>query len=140
MRMILSFILSFGLSFGLGVSGCVASASAGSLSQEADINKGLFYMAVADEIRKRCGDISPRVVTAISYMRALKAEAQSRGYTEAEIDAYITDKAEKRKIRGRSDDYIRSMGAMPNDGPSLCELGQSEIAKQSPIGKFLKAK
>lgn len=136
MRMILSFVLSLGL----GVSGGVASASAGSLSQESEINQGLFYMAVADEIRKRCGTISPRIVTAISYMRSLKAEALERGYTEAEIDAYIADKEEKRKIRGRSDDYIRSMGAMPNDGPSLCKLGQTEIAKQSPIGKFLKAK
>ncbi|ARE81735.1 NADH dehydrogenase subunit E [Roseovarius mucosus] len=136
MRMILSFVLSLGL----GVSSGVAAVRAGSLAQEADINQGLFYMAVADEIRKRCADISPRVMTAISYMRALKAEAQSRGYTEAEIDAYISDKAEKRKIRGRSDDYIRSMGAMPNDGPSLCDLGRAEIAKQSPIGKFLKAK
>lgn len=136
MRVILSFVLSLGL----GASGGVASASAGSLAQEADINQGLFYMAVADEIRKRCGDISPRVFTAIAYMRALKDEAQSRGYTEDEIEAYISDKAEKRKIRGRSDDYIRSQGAMPNDEPSLCDLGRAEIAKQSPIGKFLKAK
>lgn len=136
MRMILSFVLSLGI----GVSGIAAAASAGSLAREADINQGLFHMAVADEIRKRCGSISPRVFRAISYMKSLKAEARQRGYTEAEIDAYISDKDEKRKIRARSDAYIRLMGAMPNDGPSLCELGQTEIAKQSPIGKFLKAK
>lgn len=113
------------------------AAGADSLAQETDINARLVEIAIADEIRKNCETISPRIFTAWARMRALKAEAERRGYTEAEIEAYVTDKDEKRTIRGRSDAYIRAHGAEPNDGPSLCRLGKEEIEKQSPIGALL---
>lgn len=122
----------------LGVSALWAAAS--SLAQETDINDRLFEIAVADEIRKSCDSISPRIFTAWRRMQALKAEAIRRGYTEAEIEAYVSDKDEKRKMRARSDAYVRRHGAEPNDGPSLCRLGKEEIAKQSRIGSLLVAR
>ena len=115
-------------------------AGASSLAQETDINNRLFEIAVADEIRKSCDSISPRIFTAWRRMQALKAEAIKRGYTEAEIEAYVSDKDEKRKMRARSDAYVRKHGAEPNDGPSLCRLGKEEIAKQSRIGSLLVAR
>lgn len=134
MRMIMPFALC------LAISGTAVAASAGSLAQEAEINLGLFHLSVADEIRKRCNEISPRYFVALNYMKSLKEEAIRRGYSEAEIDRYIHDKSEKAKMRARSDAYIRTQGAEPNDGPSLCILGHTEIAKQSPIGALLKAR
>lgn len=134
MRMILPF------AFSLVMTGTTVAASAGSLAQEAEINLGLFHLSVADEIRKRCKEISPRYFVALNYMKSLKQEALRRGYTDAEIDQYIHDKAEKARMRARSDAYIRTQGAEPNDGPSLCILGHTEIAKQSPIGALLKAR
>lgn len=118
----------------------VPAASAASLSQETDINNALLEIAVADEIRKRCGSISPRMLVALGRMRALKAEARKRIYSDAEIENYVSDKEEKRNMRARADAYIRANGAKPNDGPSLCALGQSEIAKQSRIGSLLWAR
>ena len=73
-------------------------------------------------------------------MRALKAEARKRGYTDAEIDAYINNEAEQQKMRARRNAYLRANGAEPNDGPSLCALGRSEIAKRSRIGALLWAR
>ena len=114
--------------------------AADTLARETDINDRLFEIAVADEIRKSCGSISPRFFTAWRRMQALKATAKERGYTDAEIEDYINDKAEKRKMRARSDAYVRKHGAEPNDGPSLCRLGKEEIAKQSRIGSLLVAR
>lgn len=124
----------------LAVAALVPAASAASLSQETDINDALFEIAVANEIRKECDSISPRLFTAIGRMNDLKAEARQRGYSDAEIDAYVNDKAEKRKMRERRNAYIRAQGATPDDGPSLCALGQTEIAKQSAIGALLRAR
>lgn len=118
----------------------VPAASAASLAQETDINDALFVIAVANEIRKECDSISPRLFTAIGRMNDLKAEARRRGYSDDEIDAYVNDKEEKRKMRERRNDYIRAQGAIPDDGPSLCALGRTEIAKQSAIGALLKAR
>lgn len=132
MRMILAAILGVGLA--------VPEAGAASLAQEEDINQRLVEMSVADEIRKRCDSVSARIFVGLSLMRDLKAQAMERGYSEAEVEAYVSDKAEKRKIRGRADAYIRDRGAAPNDGPSLCVLGHDEIAKQSRIGALLRAR
>lgn len=122
----------------VGLGCALPAAAAGSLAEEEDINQGLFYLAVGDEIRKRCDSITPRVFRAIGYMNSLKDEALARGYSRDEIETYINDKEEKRKIRGRSDAYIRAQGAEPNDGPSLCRLGRAEIARDSPIGQLLR--
>ncbi len=124
----------------LAVAAMVPAASAASLAQETDINDALFEIAVANEIRKECDSISPRIFTAIGRMNALKAEARRRGYSDAEIDAYVDNKAEKQKMRARRNEYIRAQGAVPDDGPSLCALGEREIAKQSPIGALLVAR
>ncbi|RXV62146.1 hypothetical protein C6W92_11620 [Roseovarius sp. A46] len=124
----------------LAVAAMVPAASAASLAQETDINDALFEIAVANEIRKECDSISPRIFTAIGRMNALKAEARRRGYSNAEIDAYVNDKAEKQKMRARRNEYIRAQGAVPDDGPSLCALGESEISKQSRIGALLVAR
>ena len=59
----------------LAVAAMVPAASAASLSQETDINTALFEIAVANEIRKECDSISPRIFTAIGRMNALKSEA-----------------------------------------------------------------
>ncbi|MFB9150775.1 DUF5333 domain-containing protein [Roseovarius ramblicola] len=119
---------------------CGTEVRAGTLAQETGINQRLVEMSVADEIRKRCDSISARFFAGLKLMMALRSEARERGYTAAEIEDYVSDKEEKRKIRGRADAYIRAHGAEPNDGPSLCALGQSEIAKQSRIGALLRAR
>ncbi len=94
MRLISSLILSASLVFGAG------AAQAG-LSSEQDINDGLLVLAVADKIRRECGEIGGRLFTARAYSERLKEIAISRGYSEAEIDAYINDKVEKAKMRER---------------------------------------
>ncbi|MGI3210526.1 DUF5333 domain-containing protein [Roseovarius tibetensis] len=134
MRVTLSLVLWFAMT------ATVVEARAGSLASEKDINTGLFNVAVADKIRRQCDEISPRLFTAMSYLQALKSEARKRGYSDAEIDRYIEDPAEKSKMRARRDAYIRASGAEPDEGPSMCTLGRQEIARQSQIGQLLKAR
>ncbi len=134
MRMTLMATLLLGLSAG------PLTASAQSLAQEEAINSGLFTVAVANKIRKRCDSIAPRMFRAIGYLENLKTQARQLGYSDAEIDAYVNDPTEKDKMDDRRDAYIRANGADPDDGPSMCALGYREITKQSQIGKLLRAK
>jgi hypothetical protein len=134
MRIILSLVLS------LVIGASAATASAGSLAREADINQGLFYVAVADKIRRECGRITPRFFAARAYLANLKENAAKRGYSEAEIDAYLDDRVEKAKMRERRDAYFVANGASPKNSQSLCNLGLREIENESQIGKLLKAK
>jgi ABC-type oligopeptide transport system substrate-binding subunit len=128
------------LVIGIAATGSVAEARAGSLATEDDINAGLFNVAVADRIRNKCDEISPRYFTALSYLQRLKGEARKRGYSDAEIDRYINDDAERAKMEERRNAYIRASGAHPGDRASLCRLGRQEIARDSQIGQLLRAR
>ncbi|MFX0545661.1 DUF5333 domain-containing protein [Roseovarius sp. S1116L3] len=117
-----------------------ASAARADLAAEQDINAGLLAIAAADKIRRDCGDISGKFWAARSYVNQLKGMAEKRGYTEAEIEAYVNDDAEQDKMRERRNAYFKSKGASNLDAASLCRLGQEEIKNRSRIGSFLKAK
>ena len=134
MRLILTLVI------GIAATASVADARAQSLATEDDINAGLFNVAVADRIRKKCDDISPRYFTALGYLQSLKTEARKRGYSDDEIDRYINDDTERARMEERRNAYIRASGANPSDRASLCRLGRQEIARDSQIGQLLKAR
>ncbi|PVA11869.1 hypothetical protein DC366_02735 [Pelagivirga sediminicola] len=133
MRLILTTLLA------LSIAGS-ASAARADLAAEADINAGLLAVAAADKIRRECGDLSGRFWAARSYVNQLKGMATQRGYTDAQIDAYVNDSAEQAKMRERRNAYFKSKGASNLDAASLCRLGREEIKNRSRIGSFLKAK
>lgn len=116
-----------------------ASAKSG-LANETDINNDLFVFAIANEIRKKCDSISPRMFRAISFRNDLYSKAKKRGYSTREIDAYIDNKAEQNKMKARGNEYLKQYGASLNDKASLCRAGKAEINKRSRIGSLLKAK
>ncbi|MEO1140060.1 MAG: DUF5333 family protein, partial [Pseudomonadota bacterium] len=69
------------------------------LADETAINTGLLYIAAADKIRRECGSIGGRLFKAQGYANALKAAATERGYSEAEVDAYVNNKANRAAMR-----------------------------------------
>ncbi|QYX55620.1 DUF5333 domain-containing protein [Roseovarius sp. SCSIO 43702] len=136
MRMIQTFTLSLAL-----VAGSMGAVSAkAGLQNEKDINAGLLAVAAADKIRRECDSIGGRFFTARAYANQLKAMAKERGYTDAEIDAYVNSKANQRAMRERRNAYFKSKGASNLDAQSLCVLGRAEMSKKSAIGVLLKAK
>ncbi len=133
MRLILTTLIALSL-------GGMANAARADLAAEQDINAGLLAIAAANKIRRECGDLSGKYWAARSYVTQLKEMATSRGYTEAQIDAYVNDDTEKAKMRERRNAYFKSKGASNLDAASLCRLGREEIKNRSRIGSFLKAK
>lgn len=133
MRMIAPLALSVSILAGAAT----ASAETG-LRFEDDINAGLLAVGIADEIRKNCDSIDGRVVKALFYMRNLRQLARERGYSEAEIDAYVDNKAEKRKMRRKGDAYMAAKGVDSEKTETFCDLGRAEIAANSQIGQFLR--
>lgn len=135
MRMITPLVLSATLS----LTSPAAGAATG-LKGETDINNGLLIAAVAEKIQRECSSIGARMFRARAYAHGLKDIAEDRGYTMAEIEAYVDDSDEKRKMRERRNAYFKSKGASNLDPDSLCVLGHAEIKKNSQIGQLLRAK
>lgn len=106
----------------------------------ARIDNAVFDVAVADQIRKKCPDIAPRVVKSLTMYRELRKYARSLGYTDAEIDAYGDSDFEKNRMRAKGEAYMRANGVVASDPQSYCALGRKEIQKASRIGSLLREK
>ncbi|MGP6085518.1 DUF5333 domain-containing protein [Antarctobacter jejuensis] len=108
------------------------------LREVAEIDNGLMAIAIADEIRKSCDDIQPRMIRAITQINALEQKARDLGYSKDEIDDYVTSKSEKARMRKKAESWLVSKGVNPNDRGALCQFGRDEIARGGAIGYFLR--
>ncbi len=110
------------------------------LSQQSEINTGLLAIGIADEVRKQCDRIAPRMLTAFGYLQTLQSKAADMGYSRAEIDAYVTSAEEKAKMRARGEAVLAAAGVRRDAPDTFCTYGLAEIAKGSLIGSFLRAR
>ncbi len=110
------------------------------LSQERYINDRLIAARIADRIRRECPSIDGRIVYAYMQARALKKYARDKGYSEAEIDAFLDSRVDKDRIYAVAEDYMAKNGVKPGDAESFCRLGRDEIARNTVTGSLLSAK
>ncbi len=99
----------------------------------------LFYIAVADEIRKKCPSISGRLFKGMNDLRRLKDYANSLGYSDKEIEDFVESESERARMTERGEDYLAQYGADRDKPETLCVLGRAEIERNSAIGVYLKA-
>jgi hypothetical protein len=104
------------------------------------IDNGLLYIGLADQIRKNCPAISARFFKALMAVRALEAQARDMGYSTEEIRAFMDSDVEKARMRARGEAYLKAHGVTSEDPQSYCALGRAEIEKSSQIGTLLRAK
>ena len=109
-----------------------------SLRDVEPVETGLLAISVADKIRRECGEISGRLLRAHGEMRALYDLARSRGFSDAEIEAYVTAESEKQRMRAKRDAYLAERGVVKSDPETYCAAGRAEIRSASRIGVLLR--
>ncbi|WVX48159.1 hypothetical protein ROLI_012370 [Roseobacter fucihabitans] len=127
----------------LCLAGVLSASGAGAdiapLRDVKSIDDGLFVIGLADQIRKNCPVISPRVFKALGALQDLNNQAMAMGYTKAEIDAHVESDVEKDRLRARARTYMAQQGLEPDEA-GYCALGKSEIERNSKIGTLLRQK
>jgi hypothetical protein len=108
------------------------------LREVAEIDDMVMKVAIADEIRKSCDDINARLLTAYMTLNGLKSRARDLGYSDEEIEHYVTSKSEKARMRAKAEAYLSDNGIPANDRAALCRFGQAQIRSQTEIGQLLK--
>ncbi|ASP21743.1 NADH dehydrogenase subunit E [Antarctobacter heliothermus] len=108
------------------------------LNQVSEIDDGLMAIAIADEIRKNCNDISARMIRAYRQIQALEKRAKALGYSDDEIDTYVNSSAEKKRMRKKAETWLASKGVAASDEKALCKFGRDDIARGGPVGFFLR--
>lgn len=125
----------------MGVGALAAPAAAlEPLSQERYINDRLIAARIADRIRRECPSIGARMIYAYSQARALERYALDKGYSREQVDAFLDDKAERKRIYAVAEDYMTRNGVQKGDAESYCRLGRQEIANRTVTGSLLVAK
>lgn len=104
------------------------------------ISRGLFTLAVADEIGKRCSRIYSRKFRGLIFAQSLFFYAKEKDYSYSEVKAFIDDDKEKEKLRKRVILYFKSEGVDVKVNSTFCPLGYREIKKKSQIGVLLSGK
>ena len=109
------------------------------LNENPTVMNGFYQIGLADEVRKNCESISARMFRAWSYLRSLERYAKDEGYSEAEIEELVENRAEKEKLRAQIRADLKVRGASPKHPEGYCTVGREEIAKGSTAGRLLRA-
>lgn len=110
------------------------------LSQERHVNDSLVQARVADMLRRGCPDLDARMIRAFNEARKLKRYALSQGYSEAQIDAFLDNRDERRRIYAQADQYMTENGVVNGQPETFCRLGRQEIAQGTIAGSLLVAR
>ncbi|UWQ22837.1 DUF5333 domain-containing protein [Jannaschia sp. W003] len=120
----------------LAIATVAAPASAG-LRDERAITEGLITIGIAYEISERCASIDARRFRGIAALLSLRNEARALGYSGAEIEAFIDDRAEKDRLEAIARGRLAKMGAPAGDAEAHCRVGRAEAARGSAVGQLL---
>ena len=109
------------------------------LHENPTVISGFYAIGLADEVRKNCSSIGPRMIRAYNYLRALHGWAKDNGYTDAEIEELVDNRKEKEALRARIRADLKDRGASPQTPEGYCTVGREEIAKETAAGRLLRA-
>lgn len=121
---------------------CVAAPAVAlqPLHENPRVVSGFYAIGLADEVRKKCDRIEPRMIRAFTYLRSLERFARNAGYTSEQIEELADNRAEKEKLRARIRADLAKRGATPETPEGYCTVGREEIAKGSAAGRLLRAR
>ena len=108
------------------------------INTEKHINETLLQGFIGDAIADNCPALEPRKLRALGELNRLRSYAQEKGYTIAEIRAFVTDKEEKARGKAEAAEWLKARGAEPGKSEEYCRIGREEIAKESLIGYLLR--
>ena len=109
------------------------------LHENPTVVSGFYAIGLADEVRKNCTSISPRLLRAYNFLKSLERYAYDAGYTEAQIDELVDNKTARRDLEKRIRRDLRKRGASSESPEGYCTVGREEIAKDTMAGRLLRA-
>lgn len=114
------------------------AAGAQSLAQDPTVRQGFYAIGLADEIRKNCPGISPRLVRAYTFLKSLESHALQSGYTQDDIEALKDDDAARSELEAQIRADLAARGASPGNAAGYCQVGREEMGRGTAAGRLLR--
>ncbi|MBE0413191.1 DUF5333 domain-containing protein [Yoonia sp.] len=108
------------------------------LKDVAEVRDGIIHVGMAYEISQECDGIRARTFRGIGYLQSLKNRARELGYSAEDIDAYVNDRAEKRRLEQIARDRLAALGAVAGDAETYCAVGRAQIDADTRVGWLLR--
>lgn len=102
------------------------------------ISEGLIIVGMAYELGRKCDSVSPRMIRGLNFLHGLKNEARALGYSDAEIDAFVDDRAEKSRLEGVARERLVALGVQPNDRATYCTVASAQMSEATQVGQLLR--
>lgn len=109
------------------------------INTEPHINNILLQGFIGDAIADNCPTMEPRKLRALGELNKLRTYALGKGYTTAEVRAFVTSDSEKARGKAEAAAWLAERGAEPGKTEDYCRIGEEEIAKESLIGYLLRS-
>ncbi len=122
----------------LGVLLAAPLAAQTPLRDVAKVRDGIVFVGMAYEISEQCDELSARLFRGLSYLNSLRSHARELGYSEAEIEAYIDDRAERDRLEAIARNSLAELGVVDNDAATYCAVGRAQIAANTRVGWLLR--
>ena len=109
------------------------------INTEKHINSVLLQGFIADQIADNCPSINGRRIRALNELIKLRDYALSKGYSSAEVKAFVENKTEKARGKAEAASWLKAKGAVQGKPQAYCAVGEAEIARKSLIGSLLRS-
>jgi len=108
------------------------------LGQVDRVRNGIIQVGMAYELSDKCSSLQPRLLRGISYLNELKRYAQAQGFSDAEIDAYVDNKAEQDRLEAMARRQLAALGVVAGREETYCRVGRAQIAEKTRVGWMLR--
>lgn len=110
------------------------------ISEVGEVREGLITAGITVEIGQKCSALEVRRIEGAAFLWGLRNTARRAGFSQDEIAAYIDNAEEKKRLEAIARDRMRRMGVVEGREETYCALGRAEMAKDSTIGRHLRAR
>ena len=132
-KSVMGMVLMIGTTFGAG-----SLSAQSALKDEAQVRDGIIAVGMAYELSEQCDDVSARLFRGLGYLQSLKGTARDLGYSDAQIDAYIDDDAEKDRLEGIARAQLVSLGVVEGDAATYCSVARAQMDANTRVGWLLR--
>jgi len=121
---------------------CIISAGAASaqtaLKEVAHVRDGIIDVGMAYELSEHCDSIRARLFRGLGFLQSLKGHASELGFTDEEIDDYVNDRNEKKRLEAIARAKLATLGVVEGEEASYCAVGRAQIAANTRVGWLLR--
>ncbi|WP_375280528.1 DUF5333 domain-containing protein [Pseudooctadecabacter sp.] len=131
----MKFLAPLALSAALSVTGAQAQGFPGDVTR---VTEGLIAAGMAIELGDKCDDVRVRYIRGINFLQSLKGALQDEGFSNAEIDAYIDNDAEKDRLEAIARGRLADLGVVTSDPATYCTVARAQINQGTQVGQLLR--